>query len=213
MASYPTLALVSSSMVLIGFLDSLAEGRIFHPPTLLDISTNSSQFGVVFATRIDPGQASQQLGSTIVPSGFAKVEVFSISDLMLNSTASNVRLMTPPAVQWEAILDDKPPRETYKFPYSGRSTQITSTQTIPRDKATAAPPTRLVPVTPRESLAGFAQTFNSTQPRIWQLLREARCHSAWSAYSRRRIRQTRFVPEQQDIVRGLTTSLEMRRIQ
>jgi hypothetical protein len=138
-----------------GFLS----GQIFHPPTLLDVSSSSSQFGVVFGTRFELGRSGNTFLRTDPTTSFAPVEEFNISSLMLTSTASNVRVMSLPAVQWETVLDDKPPNEVYNFPYSGPSTQIAI-----QDGIMPAPSVRLVPVAPREALDDLVKWFNSTTP-------------------------------------------------
>ncbi|KAN0067801.1 hypothetical protein V8E54_014048 [Elaphomyces granulatus] len=140
-----------------GILSSPIEGQIFHPPTLLDMSSSSSQFGVVFGTGFNIGQTRDTFLPFNSPTSFAPVEEFGISGLMLESTASNVRVMALPAVQWETVLDDKPPNEVYTFPYSGPSTQIAI-----QDGARPAPSVRLVPVAPREAIDGLVGSFNST---------------------------------------------------
>lgn len=139
-----------------GFLESVTGGKIFHPPTLLDISSSSSQFGAIFGTRFEAGQTRNTFLPANSNTSFAPVEDFGISDLMLNSTASNLRVMALPAVQWETVLDDEPPNDKYGFPYSGPSTQIAI-----QDGAIPAPSGRLVPLAPREVIEDFVKSFNS----------------------------------------------------
>ena len=142
-----------------------------RPPTLLDLSSNCSQFGVVFGTgtpfsryrgaekfsRVDPFRA------------FRAVEDFRISNLFLESTLDNVRVMTLPAVQWEPVVEVTPrlaPGETYRFPYSGPSSQIVA-RTPPRkngDVSETRPAVRLVPVAPLPALEGIVESFASEDP-------------------------------------------------
>ncbi|KAF4335138.1 hypothetical protein FBEOM_11016 [Fusarium beomiforme] len=132
--------------------NGILAAQLSHPPTLLDISSNSSQFGVVFGTGLESPQRDD-----ILPGSFAIVEDFGISGCMLESSSSNVRVMALPAIQWEPVLEDKLPHETYVFPYSGPSTQIAT-----QEGTGTAPSVKLVPVAPREAIDGLVGSFNST---------------------------------------------------
>ena len=139
--------------------DGELDSRILHPPTLLDLSTNSSQFGVVFG-----GGTGLTLPETSRPWPFpifAPTEEFGISQLMLESAVSNVRIMTLPAVHWEPVLEGTPlegaaSHQLYSFPYSGPSTQIAI-----QDGIEPVPSVRLVPVAPQEAIEGLSGSFNS----------------------------------------------------
>jgi hypothetical protein len=130
---------------LVHISDGTLTSQIFHLPTLLDISSSSSQFGVVFGTGFNVRQSGDVVLPPTLPTSFAPVEEFNISGLMLESALSNVRVMALPAVQWELVLEDKPPHETYTFPYSGPSTQIAI-----QEGTSPAPFVRLIPVAPEK---------------------------------------------------------------
>jgi hypothetical protein len=71
-------------------------------PTLLDVSTNTSQFGVCFSeTQVDNY----------------------VSDLYLQSQLANTQLYTLPAVQWEPVQEEVT-GHTYNFPSLGLTTQV-----------------------------------------------------------------------------------------
>jgi hypothetical protein len=70
--------------------------QVFYPLTLLDLSLSSSQFGVAFSTGLNEGESG--LAAEVPSTSFAAVEEFGVSNLMLESAASNVRLMALPAV-------------------------------------------------------------------------------------------------------------------
>lgn len=129
----------------------------FHPPTLLDISSSSSQFGVVFGTSFNIGRTDSTFHPPNLNTSFAAVEEFDISDLILKSSASNVHVMTLPAVQWEPIVEFQPPHEVYNLPYSGPTTQIAI-----QDGAPPAPSVRLVPIAPADAIDGMLESYHST---------------------------------------------------
>ncbi|KAH6696599.1 hypothetical protein BKA61DRAFT_623278 [Leptodontidium sp. MPI-SDFR-AT-0119] len=141
--------------------------QIFHPPTLMDISTNLSQFGVTFGTglskEISPGTGGIPTRGTPdrhsslpgLAGTFADVEDFRISGMMLQSAQSNVRIMTLPGTHWEGVLDDSS-HATYQFPYSGPTTHIAI-----QDGDGLVPSVKLVPIAPQEAIDDLVDSFAS----------------------------------------------------
>lgn len=132
-------------------------GGYFHPPTLLDVSSSGSQFGIVFSTGTSFPIASTE-GQVLASAN--TMREFQVSDLMLGSTTENVRVMTLPAIQWEPVTEADismvPARlgQEYKFPYSGPSTQMA----LSAENTTSV---RLVPTAPKEAVDGLVRTYNS----------------------------------------------------
>lgn len=139
---------------------ALRDGVYCHPPTLLDISSNQGQLGVIFGT-IPLSPAEGRLPSVLLPTASeTELEDFSISDLMLCGRRANIRTMALPATHWEPItqaqdLTTIPTRlgATYEFPYSGPTTQIALKEKEGRS-------VRLVPASPQEALDDIIETYN-----------------------------------------------------
>ncbi|KAF2833497.1 hypothetical protein CC86DRAFT_10763 [Ophiobolus disseminans] len=119
-------------------------GRYYHPPTLLDVSSNGSQFGIIFATRAPTAVAQANPQVLLVPQ--YRSQEFTIEDLTVYGTNDNVRVMALPATHWEPLITDNSYK--YQFTYSGPSTQVALSKT---------PVSVLMPMTPNgaiESLIG-----------------------------------------------------------
>lgn len=104
-------------------------------PTLLDLSTNVSQFGVVFSP---------------------KATGFEVVDLSLQTQSMNLRIYTLPAVQWEPIAEERAGAlpgtlsSKFQFPYAGPATNIASDSVV------------LTPVAPREAIDGALSRYGLT---------------------------------------------------
>jgi hypothetical protein len=112
-------------------------------PTLLDLSTNVSQFGVSFGT------ASQRdvAGPLVAPS-------LSIANLFLQAPGLDLRVVTLPAVQWEPVLT--PDQTTFfesplTYPNSGYPTEL------------AAYSVALVPIAPRPAIDALLAEYNTAE--------------------------------------------------
>jgi hypothetical protein len=122
---------------------------VSHPPTLLDLSSNSSQFGITFRTAQDLRGRSRVIQAE-----------FSVSKYMLETTEANLRMMCLPATHWEPVLPAtaQPPSvfkedpKLFVYPYSGPSTQI-AMQPPPQEF-------RLVPVAPDIALDHLVERYN-----------------------------------------------------
>lgn len=138
------------------------DGTFCHPPTLLDVSSNQGQLGVVFGTLSYEPAAERTI--THVAPALSELEDFGISDLKLCGRRSNIRTMALPATHWEPVTEVRdlsmiPTRlgATYDFPYSGPTTQIAL-----REKEARS--VRLVPASPQEALDDIVGTYNSATP-------------------------------------------------
>ena len=100
-------------------------------PTLLDLSTNVSQFGVSFAV-------AEAAGADATAAGTA-----SIADLWLQVPGLDLQVVTMPAVQWEPVLT---PDQSTSFP-----SPLTFANSGPRTEL-AAPAVTLVPIAPRPAI-------------------------------------------------------------
>jgi hypothetical protein len=152
-ASTPAPALPASDVTALGQLDvvfgaatntgrsRLLVDQVLNGAQLLDLSTNSSQFGVTFVTWIDAdGQTS----------------FVSVADLYLQAPANVIGLTTLPAVSWEPIITDpqddsekvtKFPTPLY-FPNSGPSTVFGQNNVT------------LAPITPRSAIDALLAGYN-----------------------------------------------------
>ena len=121
-------------------------GVTVQGPTLLDLSSNISQFGVTFATRL----AEQQASSTPP----------TVSHLYLQTPANQQHVITLPAVEWEPVYmatdgtadPADPIPNPYTFPDNG----------FPSMFATNA--VTLRPVAPQEALNGLIESFHASSP-------------------------------------------------
>ena len=104
-------------------------------PTLLDLSTNLSQFGVTYL----PGERMDQR--------------LSVKDLYLQTAATAINVVTLPTVQWEPLITPNPDNNfpsRLGFLNSGPMTQfITNTVT-------------LTPLAPRQAIDGLLTSFHSS---------------------------------------------------
>lgn len=115
---------------------SSQQGQIMRPgiingPTLLDVSTNSSQFGVFVETLAQPAP--------------------SVSQLYMQAPANRVRAIALPQVEWEPVTTPEPvefPRE-FHFPDSGPAAQLGTNSVT------------LMPVTPHDVVQGLASCYNA----------------------------------------------------
>ncbi len=110
-------------------------------PTLLDLSTNVSQFGVSFGTAPRLGVAGQ--AATAAPS---------VADLFLQAPVIDVRVVTLPAVQWEPVLT--PDQST---PFPSPLTYANSGQPV----VLGANSVTLVPVAPRPAIDALLTAYNT----------------------------------------------------
>jgi hypothetical protein len=138
----------------------LTRGGYFHPPTLLDVSSSGSQFGIVFSTgTYFPAVLTESMEWVTTDT----LQEFQVSELMLKSTTENVRVMTLPAIQWEPVTEadistvPASLTQVYRFPYSGPSTQMA----LSAENTTSV---RLVPTAPKEAVDGLVGTYNSGNP-------------------------------------------------
>jgi hypothetical protein len=109
-------------------------------PTLLDLSTNVSQFGVSFG-----------VGTAREPIAVSPVNL-SIADLFLQAPGLDLRVVTLPAVQWEPVLT---PDQSTPFPSplsyanSGATTEF------------AAKTVTLVPIAPRQAIDALLAAYHA----------------------------------------------------
>ncbi|HEX6440827.1 MAG TPA: hypothetical protein VF007_01480, partial [Stellaceae bacterium] len=108
-------------------------------PTLLDLSTNVSQFGVSFGTPSAAGAA---------PAGFD----IAVADLFLQAPAFDVRVVTLPAVQWEPVLTPDLATRMLSYANSGNTTLL------------AANSVTLVPIAPRPAIDALLAAYHATPP-------------------------------------------------
>nr|WP_294521788.1 hypothetical protein [uncultured Rhodopila sp.] len=121
--------------------DSAAGGHV-SGPTLLDVSTNVSQFGVTFNT------AAHIDATVAAPAATAP----SIADLFLQAPGSELRVVTLPAVQWEPVItpdQTTPFPSPLSFPNSGQPTTL------------GAKTVTLVPVAPRQAIDALLAAYNT----------------------------------------------------
>ncbi|KAH8719508.1 hypothetical protein GQ44DRAFT_729808 [Phaeosphaeriaceae sp. PMI808] len=144
-----------------GLLPDVGVGSIFHPqnrsiqrsynhpPTLLDVSSNGSQFGVVFSTQVPiQSAAPSPLLSTVQT---FRPEDFRINSLMVHGTTKTVRVMALPATQWEPLVVEGK-ESPLSLEYSGPSTQIA----LKKDTPTVT----LVPVAPSGAIDTLLGTYH-----------------------------------------------------
>jgi hypothetical protein len=112
-------------------------------PTLLDLSTNVSQFGVSFGTAA-PTEGPASGGSEIA-----------VADLFLQAPGFDVRVVTLPAVQWEPVLTTD---QTTPFP----SPLTYASSGSPT--ALAANSVTLVPIAPRPAIDALLAAYHATPP-------------------------------------------------
>lgn len=118
---------------------------------LLDVSTNASLFGVGFAP------TKENLSLKGAPSGTLTI---AFKDLYLNTLGRDVRILTLPPVQWEAVTTtDDPNDPTFPspltFPNSGGGAVI------------ATDSVALVPFAPRPAIESLLANYNGTsRPRV-----------------------------------------------
>jgi hypothetical protein len=120
--------------------DRTVTSVIARGPTLLDLSTNVSQFGVSFAVASQSDLAMSASGANL-----------SIANLFLQAPGFDVHVTTLPAVQWEPVLT---PDQTVSFSSplsylnSGVSTEL------------AAHSVTLVPIAPRPAIDALLSAYN-----------------------------------------------------
>jgi hypothetical protein len=112
-------------------------------PTLLDLSTNVSQFGVSFGTSA-PAEGP-------APGGFE----IAVADLFLQAPGFDVRVVTLPAVQWEPVLT---PDQTTPFPSPLTYASSGSPTTLAVNSVT------LVPIAPRPAIDALLVAYHATPP-------------------------------------------------
>jgi hypothetical protein len=113
-------------------------------PTLLDLSTNVSQFGVTFGTASEFGVA----GPPVTPN-------LSIAELFLQGPIADVRVTTLPAVQWEPVLT---PDQTIPFPSPLTYADSGSPTSFAADGVT------LVPIAPRPAIDALLVAYQKSNP-------------------------------------------------
>ena len=117
-------------------------------PTLLDLSTNVSQFGVSFGA-----SSGAVLGAAVSAVAVSARPNVSVADLFLQTPGLDLRVVTLPAVQWEPVLT---PDQSTPFPSpltyanSGATTQIASNSVM------------LVPIAPRPAIDALIGAYNAT---------------------------------------------------
>jgi hypothetical protein len=116
-------------------------------PTLLDLSTNVSQFGVAFGTAPAPS-----VGPVPLP---ATAPNLSIANLLLQGQVNDLRVVTLPAVQWEPVLT---PDQTTPFP--SPLTYADSGGPISLAAASVA----LVPIAPRPAIDALLSAYEAESP-------------------------------------------------
>jgi hypothetical protein len=102
-----------------------------NPPSLLDLSSKTSQFGVAFAWP----------------------RTSTIKDLYLSGTASQVGIMALPAVQWEPVITDPNPHNfpsPLEFFNCGPNTLVVAENSV-----------TLVPVVPRQAIDSVVSLYQS----------------------------------------------------
>jgi hypothetical protein len=112
-------------------------------PTLLDLSTNVSQFGVSFG-----------VGTDREPVAVSSVNL-SIADLFLQAPGLDLRVVTLPAVQWEPVLtpDQRTPFPSpLSYANSGATTEL------------AAKTVTLVPIAPRQAIDALLAAYHRIPP-------------------------------------------------
>ena len=112
-------------------------------PTLLDLSTNVSQFGVTFGSVPTVG---------VVAVAPAPVPAPSIAQLFLQAPGIDVRVVTLPAVQWEPVLT---PDQTTPFPSPLTYANSGNLVTLGSNSVT------LVPVAPRPAIDALLAAYNT----------------------------------------------------
>jgi hypothetical protein len=113
-------------------------------PTLLDLSTNVSQFGVAFGTATFVGAPAPPAQRNL-----------SIANLLLQGQVDDLRVVTLPAVQWEPVLT---PDQTTPFP--SPLTYADSGGPI----ALAAASVTLVPIAPRPAIDALLAAYEASSP-------------------------------------------------
>ena len=143
--SGPVAQAVSEDGVELARLQALfdsASGGIVAGPTLLDLSTNVSQFGVMFG-------AASPLGAAGAPVAGAP----SVAGLFLQVPGSELRVVTLPAVQWEPVLT---PDQTTPFPSPLSFANSGQPAMLGANSVT------LAPVAPRPAIDALLAAYNTS---------------------------------------------------
>ena len=120
--------------------ESASGGRV-SGPTLLDLSTNVSQFGVMFGTASPFGAAGAPVAAAP-----------SVAGLFLQAPGTELRVVTLPAVQWEPVLtpdQSTPFPSPLSFANSGQPAML------------GANSVTLVPVSPRAAIDALLTAYNT----------------------------------------------------